>query len=452
MACANLTAKSFRQTYNQIVTSRLRINSLFLPLTTIAILALQIINPSPVWKGLLVVLGGSWLISYLWANSLQANLDLDRAMRFGWVQVGDILEEKFVLFNSSLFPATWVEITDHSTLPGYSISRATGVGGQSQNAWHTTGVCARRGVYTLGNTIIRTGDPLGIYRVEISLPESVNLMVMPPVVALPEIEITPGGWLGDGQPRNNSPEQTVSSVGIRKYVPGDSLRLIHWATTARLNEPYVRSLEGAPVGDWWIILDFNKMVQEHWDESETTEELGVILAASLADRGLKSHRAVGLISSGKEPIWMRPQSGEHRRWEILRALTLQEPGEDRLANLLESAWADIGHSSTLIVITSSTERDWVKPLAKLYWRGIIPTVIMIDPYSFGAPAGSRSDAKVLGQLLTEMNIPHHILNRDLFKQADAHPGPRGQWEWRIMPTGKAVPVRHPGDLTWKSLK
>ena len=86
--------------------SRLRINSLLLPLTSFAILAAQIIGPSPVWKGLLVVLGGIWLISYLWAHSLQKNLRLERAMRFGWVQVGDKLEEKFILFNDSLFPAT----------------------------------------------------------------------------------------------------------------------------------------------------------------------------------------------------------------------------------------------------------------------------------------------------------------------------------------------------------
>ena len=100
------------------MTSKLRITSLILPLTTLALTAAQIIVPSPVWKGLLVTLGGCWLMSYLWARSLQKNLHLERAMRFGWAQVGDKLEEQFILFNDSLFPAPWVEITDHSTLPG----------------------------------------------------------------------------------------------------------------------------------------------------------------------------------------------------------------------------------------------------------------------------------------------------------------------------------------------
>ncbi len=271
-----------------MMTSRLRINSFILPLTTLVLIVAQILGPAAVWKGLLVALGGCWLISYLWARSLQKNLHLDRAMRFGWVQVGDKLEEQFILCNDGFFPATWVEISDQSTLPGYSIARATGVGGQSQNIWHTTGLCYRRGVYTLGYTTMRSGDPFGIHRVEIVQPEAVTLMVMPPVIALPSIEITPGGWLGEGRPRPNASEQTVSAAAVRQYAPGDSMRLIHWRTTARLNEPYVRTLEGAPAGDWWIVLDFDRLVQVHGDESETTEELGVILAASLADRGLRS--------------------------------------------------------------------------------------------------------------------------------------------------------------------
>jgi uncharacterized protein (DUF58 family) len=430
------------------MTSRLRINSIVLPITTLVLITAQIIGPSPVWKGLLAALGGCWLVSYLWARSLQKNLHLERAMRFGWVQVGDKLEEQFILHNDGWFPATWVEISDLSTLPGYSIARATGVEGRSQNIWHTTGQCSRRGVYKLGHTTLRCGDPLGIYQVNIVQPESVTLMVMPPVIALPYIKITPGGRSGDGRPRPNAPEQTLTAAAVRLYAPGDSMRLIHWRTTARLNELYVRLLEGAPAGDWWIVLDFDRQVQIHYNESETTEELGVILAASIADRGLRSNRSVGILASGKEPIWMRPESGEQRRWEILRSLALLDPGETSLECLMESAAPSLGRKASLILITPSMKSDWLKPLTNLIWRGFNPIVILIDPSSFGSIASTHA----MDNLLIDMNIPHHIMTRDLFKQPDAHPGPRGQWEWRIMPTGKAVPVRLPGDLNWKSLK
>jgi hypothetical protein len=132
-----------------------------------------------------------------------------------------------------------------------------------------------------------------------------------------------------------------------------------------------------------------------------------------------------------------------------------EPGETPLSRVLENAGSSLSHQTSLIVITSSTESDWLKPLVNLFWRGFHPTVIMIDPSSFaaddGEPEGAHANTRGLDKLLIEMNIPHHVVTRDLFKQADARPGPRGQWEWRIMPTGKAVPVRLPGDLTWKGL-
>jgi hypothetical protein len=45
-------------------------------------------------------------------------------------------------------------------------------------------------------------------------------------------------------------------------------------------------LDGAPASDWWIVLDVDSKVQagQGW---ENTTELGIILAASLADRGIK---------------------------------------------------------------------------------------------------------------------------------------------------------------------
>jgi hypothetical protein len=92
---------------------------------------------------------------------------------------------------------------DHSTLPGYSAARAVGIDASSTNVWRTSGVCVRRGVYELGGTTLRCGDPFGIWTVDIFLPEKSMLVVMPPVISLPSVQITPGGWMGDGRPRPN---------------------------------------------------------------------------------------------------------------------------------------------------------------------------------------------------------------------------------------------------------
>lgn len=430
------------------MSSRLHIRSLLLPLATAAMLAAQLIDPSPVWKGLLTTFAGLWLVSYAWARSLQRKLHLERLMRYGWAQVGDRLEEQFAVRNDGWLPATWLEISDGSTLPGYSVAQATGVDGGSQNVWRTSGTCARRGVFTLGHTQLRTSDPLGIYLVELEYPEAATLTVMPPIIPLPFAETSAGGWQGEGRPRPHAAEETLSAETVRSYVPGDSLRLVHWPTTARRAETYVRVLEGAPASDWWIVLDCEQRVQVGLDEAESTTELGVIVAASLAERGLRAHRSVGFIAGGAPPVWLRPAIGEQQRWEILRALARLETGTTRLSLMLESAASSFGRRANIMLVTPSTETDWIEALARLAWRGITTTAVLIDPSTFGAAVSTTAT----GQLLGEAGIPHHIVGRELLQRPEARPGPTGQWDWRVLPTGKAIPVRRPADTGWRDLQ
>ena len=97
--------------------SKLWLSTRLLPLLVIVLLIMQLIDPSRVWMVLLIGLGGLWLISFVWARSLAENLTIIREMRYGWVQVGDRLEEAFTLTNRSWLPVLWAEVVDHSDLP-----------------------------------------------------------------------------------------------------------------------------------------------------------------------------------------------------------------------------------------------------------------------------------------------------------------------------------------------
>jgi len=407
---------------------------------------MQLIDPSSTWRALVIVFGGVWLIGWLWARSLKHHLALTREMRFVWAQVGDQLEEQFTLANPGTFPATWIELIDHSTLPGYSATRVTGIGNKETNTWRTTGTCTRRGVYQLGGTTLRSGDPFGVYTVEMHQSESSKMVVMPPVIPLPPIDITPGGWTGEGRPRPNLLEQTINASSVRAYASGDSMKLIHWPTTARHGRLYTRLLDGSPDSSWWIMLDLDSAIQAG-DDPESTVELGVILAASLGDRGLRARYSVGLLANSLEAVWLKPGAGGRQRLEILRALAILERGHMPLAELLERAIPALGHRASLIIITASVSSDWLRSLPRLHRRGIQPTVILMDPASFGAPERSEPVAR----MLADRSIPCFTFGRELLHQPEAHPGWRGQWEWRITPTGKAVPVRPPGDLAWRRL-
>lgn len=447
--------------------ARLKLNSRLVPICVILLLVLQLTVPYRGWVVLFVGLGGAWLVAYLWARSLARGLRLVREVRFGWAQVGDRLEERFTLVHRGWAPALWAEIVDHSTLPGYTASRATGLGGDSESTWTVKGVCTRRGVYTLGPTTLRTGDPFGLYTVSTDYAASTTMVVMPPIVPLTNVQVAPGGRAGEGQRRIGSFERTVNAAGVREYAPGDSLSWVHWRTFAHRDELYVRLFDSTPSSDWWIVLDLNQSVQAGQGQDSTIEH-GVVLAASLADRGMRLRRAVGLVACGEsldQPsrarpganktarqalpnlIWLTPQESESRRWEILRALALAVPGTCALADLLAQIKPSFKGVSSLIVITPDVRGAWIKSLLPFRWRGVEPTIILLDPSSFGG----TGDARAVGASLTDLDIAHHIFTRDMLDRPELRPGREGQWDWSVSPRGRAIAKRGPRNTAWRVL-
>jgi uncharacterized protein (DUF58 family) len=424
---------------------RLKLNTRWLPIVVALLLALQLSLPYHGWMMLLVGLGGAWLIAYLWARSLARGLRWTRELRFGWAQVGDRLEERFTLINNSWTPALWVEIADHSTLPGHAASIATGVDATSDNSWIIKSVCTRRGAYTLGPTTLRTGDPFGIYSITIENPASTNMMVMPPIVPLPHIEIAPGGRAGEGNRRADSFDRAVSVTSAREYVPGDSLNAIHWRVTAHRDALFVRWFDSTPASDWWILLDLNQHAQIGQGQDSTIEH-GIVLAASLADRGLRTGHAVGLVAFTDNLTWLSPQSSETRRWEILRALALAAPGSRSLAELLTQMQPSFKQRTSLIIITPDTQSNWIAQLIPLQRRGIVPTVLLLDPISFGG----TTDARGALSALADLEIARYVVTRDVLDRPEAHPGLRGHSEWQVTPLGRVISKRVSRDA-WRTL-
>jgi uncharacterized protein (DUF58 family) len=407
----------------------------------------DILTPYKGWRILFVALGGAWLISYLWARSLAKGLQLSREMRFGWAQVGDRLVERFTLRNGGWAPAVWAEIEDQSTMPYYQVSRGTGLPGRDSIRWHTEAMCTRRGLFTLGPTQLKAGDPFGLYNITFDYPATMPLLVLPPIVQLPAIEVAPGGRSGDGRPRTNAADRTVSASSVREYVSGDSQRWIHWKTSARRGELYVRLFDGTPSSDWWILLDVDRTVQVGEGE-DSTEEHGVILAASLADRGLRMRRSVGLVAHGEQLTWLPPQSGEGHRWEVLRSLALVTPGSRPLSELLNRVRPSLGRRASVVIITPSISTTWVESLLPLVRRGAALTVLLLDPESFG---GTGSAALATASL-TNMGVANYIITKDVLDLPESRPGHQGNWAWRDLGVGKAIPARQLADSPWRVLQ
>lgn len=417
---------------------RLRPQSLLPLVLTASLLLLQLFFPSRTWTVLLCGVGGMTAVAYLWARSLARTVRVTRSLRYAWVQVGDLLEEEFILENRGRWPVLWAEVEDRSTLPGYAPGQVVAAGGGETFRWRERTICRRRGVYRLGPCSVRTRDPFGLFGVTLRYDEERTLLVVPSVRALPAVALPRGIAAGRAAARQSGPEVTLNASGARPFAPGDPLRRIHWPSSARHQALIAKTFDAEVSGAFWIVLDLDGRVQAG-EEDDSTEEYGVVLAASLADQMLRQNRAVGLVASGRQPVHIVPRPGEGQLWEILHALaSVQAGGTSSLAAVLTQMRPLFGQRSTLAVITPSADPSWVAALWAFLRLGIAPIALLLDAVSFGG----TGDLSPVRDVLAGLAVPVQTLSLGLpFFLPTVHKV--GSWEFKTTPTGKVVVTQRP---------
>jgi uncharacterized protein (DUF58 family) len=398
---------------------------------------MQVLEPSRAWMSLLIALAGTFLCAWFWTRALGKSLSVRRETRLGWVQVGGRAEERLTVSNTCSFPASRVEFHDRSTLPGFDASRRSCIAAGHFDLWTVNAACERRGTFQLGGASIRTGDPFGLFEVTIEAPQQTSILVLPRIAPLPDLAISTSGAQGDGRPRRGAQLQTIHAATVREFAPGDGMRQIHWPTTARTNKVFVRQMESAPQGNWWIALDLDErfMRGEGWD---SVEEQTVTLAASLADRGLRDRFSVGLLVNGRELAWLPLNSGEGQRWEMMQALAEARPGRRTLASTLERIGSRLGRNHSLVVITACTPSDWLSGLLPLANRGIVPTVFLLDLSGYDTASSSTGSEAIFDQ----HGIRCHVLPRGAIRPPQPGAAEPVKWTWHTTPAGTIVPVRN----------
>ena len=424
----------------------------WIPAVLALLLILQVIVPSRVWIALLAVLGGSLAGGFWWARQLATQLSILREQHYGWVHVGDLLEERFSMHNGGLVPAPWVEIDDGSDLPGYSARSVRSVEGGQTIRWRTEGICRQRGLFTLGPWQARTADPLGLFQVTFRHLETQSILVYPPIVHLPGLSLPRGAATGAGRTSRPTHEITANAAGIRDYAPGDPWARIHWRSTAHRDGLMAKTFDLEPSGDLWIVLDLDAAVQAGEGE-ESTEEYAVILAASLANRVLDANRAVGLAAYGTfqppggadlepMPIVVMPQKGRAQQWRILEALaTVRAGGRWPLARVLGEMDRNLGRGVTLAVITPSCDPEWVAGLLPPTRRGVAPTALLLDPNTFGG----QGNVEAMVGLLADFGVTSERIEQGMPFQPVFDHERSGRPELKVLPgTGRVIVVGQEG--------
>ena len=159
---------------------------------------------------------------------------------------------------------------------------------------------ARRGRHTIGPLLVRSVDPLGLAHLDRSFEGTDDVLVTPVVHELDAVPLGSTGFSSDAS-THNSGLVGRDDVVVREYVRGDSIRRVHWRSSARHDKLMVRREEQAWDPRALILLD--SRATAHVGEGEASSfEWAVSAVASIAvhliDRGFEVNvaDASGLLS------------------------------------------------------------------------------------------------------------------------------------------------------------
>lgn len=334
-------------------------------------------------------------LAWLWARFNVRGLEVTVERLVDRAQVGQKAEERITVRNPSWFPRIWLEVDDPSELPGSSPRRVITLGARRRTSWRAETVLTRRGVYSVGPVSVTSSDPFGLFRVSQTYGGRGSIIVYPPFLDLPNFNVPPASLPGEGRFRKRTHYVTPNASGVREYSYGDSFNRIHWGSTARTGKLMVKMFELDPASDIWVILDLHGKVQAG-SEDESTEEYGVKIAASVARHFLNANRNVGYMAFGERLDVIEVERGGQQMTRILEALAMaRATGDVKIGDLLAVEGKRFGRHTTVVLITSSTDEQWVTSLLMLTQRGVKVAVVLLEASTFG---GSTNSLLIVGQL------------------------------------------------------
>ncbi|MEZ4532384.1 MAG: DUF58 domain-containing protein [Thermomicrobiales bacterium] len=377
----------------------------------------------PILRQLGAAVAVVFVLAYLWSRMNIAGLSARRVLDTRALQVGGVFADELSVRSRSLLPKLWIELRDRCELPTHDASRVFGLRSRGTASWKTQSIAVRRGVFRMGPVVLRSSDPFAIFSHERSVSFDEDVTVYPPVFELTAFELPGAQSSGGPHIDHRSPLTTAAVSSIRDYSAGDPFNRIAWSSTARTGKLMVKEFDLDPTAEIWVVADFGVSqavvptrdhelsrqpgltFAEAWLDS--SEDFVAALAASVSRKAIDANRALGFLANASSHDFRPPESSERQFLRVLGALALaKSDGAESIDTLLNNEMRRFDRYRSPVVITASTELDWIESLEHAVLRGVRPTVIYVDPASFDA---ARDSARVRNRLAVAP-FPVHIVD------------------------------------------
>ncbi|HVN14899.1 MAG TPA: DUF58 domain-containing protein [Anaerolineales bacterium] len=309
---------------------------------------------------LIYLVVGAYVIGTWWARRALANVEHKHRLT-DHAFLGEKIQIHLDLRNKSWLPIPWLDVRE--TLPvdlagPMTFRHVTSLGPHADSHFEYSLEARKRGYYPIGPTTISSGDILGLTDSVQRVSAARYVTVYPKIVSLTSVEIpsrSPQGTLRHVQPVYEDPTRVF---GKREYVAGDSLRRVDWKSTATTGRLQVKLFEPSISLETLICLNLNAEDYYYRARIDSTE-LGIIIAASLANWIVEKGQTVGLKVNGLDPLapgnipqYFSPHKGKAHLIRMLETLARVEViKESSFAAMIQQQRYRLSWGTTLLVIT-----------------------------------------------------------------------------------------------------
>jgi uncharacterized protein (DUF58 family) len=359
----------------------------------------------------------------LWVRFLAKPMTLNRILSEGEHLAGDDIPVRLELDVEGRMPSGALVVRERIARLGEVETVMVNRRGRLRGGYRIEGV--PRGRYAVESVDAVLEDPFGLERVEIKLPAGESLLVYPRLVDLDGLFSDSGARALEGRRLLLRRPTGFDLHSVRAYEQGESLRRVHWPSTAKRGQLMVKELEDAPRDETAVLLDADAGAVAGV-APDSSFELQVRAAGSL----LKSHasrgrRAALIVNSASRP-YQRVHSFDGdwlRAFELLAAV--EPDGPMPVAAMLADESGPSGRALDLTVVTASLSPRLVDRLLQRMMSRHAATLVYVERASFGEGASVQLDPAVASQVLRLQRggVPVAVLRRgdDLASTLGAQP-------------------------------
>ncbi len=264
-----------------------------------------------------------------------------------------------------------------------------------------------RGRYSIGVRSILFRDFLGLFAVRHRPLERKSILVKPRIRLIAHKKI-PAAMVSEGNVLAGLYESgNDEMVDIRAYVPGDSLRKMHWKLTAKTGNPMVRDMRNELDNDILLLLDVGMAAEQN--ERTLLQEDCLIEEAVSQSQYLLAHGMPARICFWREePVVLRTATpGDFlKAYELLSEVKFNQEShfEDVIDNFLDPGT----HRSLVYLFTVRLTHGIIEKAIAMRHRGFDTEIFYIIAPDTDAATG-RNTAGSLHEQMARNSIRIHRL-------------------------------------------